>query len=437
MFNLFREFPLDENSELFAYQTIDDTQNEFNNKDEATLYCQNKSEYLKFSKSYITFRVRIRNNNNTNIAANEMVTFVNNIGVNAFKQLELYGNNKKIEDKEINGIRSLVDKLITYSDDYSKSTATSEFWFPDTSDQQEINKYNLTYAAGPPISVTAAKNANYNKGFHQRWIETRQSRYVWISVKLSDLFEFFKRETIFIGIEFRIVLTKNSVNNMIITTNDNGEYKIEFDRLSWRIPKYKPNDMAKDKLLSILSKSKALKYEWEETKIEFHHLVQQRSVKFDIIGITRKPKYLYLVFQSIATLNSKTANNMIFNHFNVESITVKVDDQDFPPIECNFTANDLNISQVYQNFLEAGCKDLDVDTGTVVSKRHFASLYPIFCFNLDINKNQSFEKLTNYLIKVSVNFSQNPAEAFQVYAMYKYDNELNINIENGQMFIAN
>jgi hypothetical protein len=77
------------------------------------------------------------------------------------------------------------------------------------------------------------------------------------------------------------------------------------------------------------------------------------------------------VFQKASRKNNQNNSNMVFDNMNLERIRIKLNDaKQYPENEytCDFTPTSLDYLRVYTNFLAAGLKAHDVDTGTVVSR---------------------------------------------------------------------
>ncbi len=60
---------------------------------------------------------------------------------------------------------------------------------------------------------------------------------------------------------------------------------------------------------------------------------------------------------------------MIFDHMNLSKIQVKVGNKKVPDeaYVCDFSPLSLDYSRIYTSFLSAGYKNIDVNTGTVIS----------------------------------------------------------------------
>ncbi len=105
---------------------------------------------------------------------------------------------------------------------------------------------------------------------------------------------------------------------------------------------------------------------------------------------------------------------MIFDHMNLSKIQVKVGNKKVPDeaYSCDFSPTSLNYSRVYSSFLSAGYKNIDVDTGTVISYNDFAILYPIFHFDLTSQESSIFENSTAPEITVNYTLEGTPGNYY-------------------------
>lgn len=77
-----------------------------------------------------------------------------------------------------------------------------------------------------------------------------------------------------------------------------------------------------------------------------------------------KPTHMFIGFQEVSRKENQGKTNMVFINNGVKKIPTNLD-----------------WSKVYAALLSAGYKNIDVDTGTVISYSDFAKLYPIFPFD--------------------------------------------------------
>lgn len=424
------------------YETINCRDHEIKNEQICTLISDNKTGNMIYFLSQFWVALKITKDDGADIVdPDDDVTLVNN-GNNCFLQYKLYANDKEIERKTYTGIQTQVEKLIKYSDDYSRSTATARYWYPDTSIFNGKNKYTYkgidnkiqdTTLKASEFCAHITENSRFNKGYLKRYNLTKNSNLVWISIPAAEIFEFFSIRKIMRGITFKVEFEKHrKFEDMLIGTS-NSKYNVVFEKLIWKIPKYTPNLITRAQLEKKLLSQEIIKYEWEETITRRSEELKSNDFTHDIIGVNEKPKYIYIIFQKTKRYNSFKQNNMLFDHMDVREIEIEWGNEKFSAIKCDFTVGKLNYIDAYERFLEAGFKNLDVDTGTVVNLSDFASLYPIFCFDVSHHPVEVYEDRSSNNIKVKVVLGTVPNDAFYLFSFIKVDKSLELELAGGKM----
>ncbi len=107
---------------------------------------------------------------------------------------------------------------------------------------------------------------------------------------------------------------------------------------------------------------------------------------------------------------------------NLLKIQVKVENKKVPDeaYACDFTPIGLDYSRIYASFLGVGYKNIDVDTGTVISYNDFAKLFPIFHFDLTSQETSIFENSTIPEITVNYTLEGTPGKFFCILPRFLY-----------------
>ena len=90
------------------------------------------------------------------------------------------------------------------------------------------------------------------------------------------------------------------------------------------------------------------------------------------------PRHVFVAFASNERDESEKQNNQVFDNSKLTWLSVRVNSRQYPDreIETNFTKGSENYSRAYMLFQEVVKKYLDADSGSQVSVKDFASLYP-------------------------------------------------------------
>ena len=421
------ELPTDKRLE---YERIKDYNNVITNNLSVDLNCNVIDQNLRFSRSILSWTMKIVKSDGTNIPATSSVTFVNNVSAAAWERLTLYANTKEVYSKKFIGLSSTVLKLVRYSDDYSRSVASREFWYPDTSPSLATEKYTYN-----DTTKKIARNVNYNKGYVSRFIQTKESKEYRVSVKTGDLVKFFQIDKVFRDVNFQFTLcisNHTTSNEMIIKpSSDTTSYKVIVSGLEWIIPKITPSDITEAQLTSTLISNKTIKYMWQGVNTQ--DVTEIKSTTFSYtLHLPRKPVYIYLAFQS-PDRYTDSGNNMLFDTGNVRRIEVTLDHEKFEPLRCDYTPTAMNYDEAYNAFIRAGLRETDTDTGTIVTKTAFASLYPIYCFDVSHIPDQNYLTSPTHLIKIDAEFSAAPN--CKLFVVYAYDKEILLQLSQGKIHV--
>lgn len=138
--------------------------------------------YLLPSQAYMHIKIKIID------SLEENVSFVNN-GFNIFSSCEYEIEKAKIENVDHVGITTTIQNLVDYSEDYSKSTASNQFWFPDTAEGCDSSRFKYHGVEDTLDTSIKLKNVisrsyqekNINKKFENCFIVFTVKEIIWIS----------------------------------------------------------------------------------------------------------------------------------------------------------------------------------------------------------------------------------------------------------------
>jgi hypothetical protein len=377
------------------------------------------SNWLLPSKGYIHIKLKILNNNEDN------VSLVNN-GFNIFSDAEYLIENTSIEKNEYVGLTTLIHNLSTFSDDYSRSAATNMFWFPDTAEGCDKSKFVYngaeteldTNAKIKDVIKNITANINYNNGHLERYKLTNKSKQVSLYLPLSRLFGFLKTDRVFIGVSHTFRFQKNDISNLLFT-NTNNNYDIELSHCSIFMPYVVPSlavSLQLEKLLIDLETDIL----WSTSQTYRSNLQNDKEFVWKTTTTQYNPVRAFIVFQYESQVNNIKGNNMVFEHMNVNMMSIHLNENlKFPSdgFECDFTETSLDYSRVYQSFLTSGFKHLDFDTGTVVSYQDFARVYPIYHIDLSMKPENLFESRSTTDITLRVKMNKTPTSNYYCYVV--------------------
>jgi len=437
------QYSLAESTESYEYVPLFDKNSiDYDSKEFEFEYSGTES-YIHPHNSYIYVKLQVLNSDKSNLAQTDDVTLQNN-GYNIFSRARYYIEGKEIEDVDYVGINTLINNLIDFSEDFSKSSATNMLWYKDTSDSTETNRFTTSETGAPTNSKSLIEsikpNTNFNEGYTQRKIITKNSNTFTLLLPLNRLFGFCKSiNKVFRGSRHRIILNKNDESNIFHTSSSTKKYFLKIKDMKWYIPKVISGLFSISYIEDQISKDFSMELWFKSSKVyrsnEYNN--DQKSETWKVCTTQNRPMHLFFAFQKKSRYEPDQLKScMIFDHMNLQTLRVTINDSYKYPeqeYECDFSNNSNDYSRVYFDLLSAGYKN-NTDMGTCISMTDFKRLYPIF--HVDISKKPLAVYESNLTeINLTYKLSQNSDEKYKIYCMVMSDNKMIMDIVNRKIII--
>ena len=352
-----------------------------------------------------------------------------------FKLTKINGNNVIINDKNgiVNGANSFIKKisfsingrevyqcnsanhvvniknLIEFDNSYVETIATNDFYFLDTTNSPNRNKYltrqvkhgrNNDNTGWTPRIFIENENTTYNAGFDKRKRQLGNSRIVNCEIPLNrySLFEALK-DKMLPDSRFELNMEFESHNNLI-WREGNDVCRVIITKLQLFIPQS-----------TIITKMSPKSYLNEFVTNSSD--LRQKKGNFRITNEISKPRHVFIFIVNSANFNSQTSNPFLYQTFNVANNRKLT--------RCYLKANEneyLNIhykpstepTRVYRNVMSYG-------NGTLLNRNNFETLFPFIYF-----------KLPNLEDKVKLSFhyelSGEPNADYTIFAIVLHEKNL-------------
>ena len=148
------------------------------------------------------------------------------------------------------------------------------------------------------------------------------------------------------------------------------------------------------------------------------------------------PNYIFDAFQLQTRYGDKETNPVVFDAGTLSRISCWVNSIRFPDreLEVSFAAASRNYGRAYMTFQEAIGKYNDTDSGSQVSVEDYASLFPIFAFNVGHHK----ERLRGSSADIEIRWplSGNFGGHYHVYALVLSDRYMQLNVLNEKWMLS-
>lgn len=453
---LFEEPIIDDSATEYEYVEYVTRDADVNKDGQRFIETQDLDQYLLPHKSFVEIRGKLQTTANANFVDDAQTTLVNN-GWSLFQSAQYQVNNQTVEDISLYLPQaSTIMNLVTFSDDYSRSTSTNTLWYKDTgtgaadSSEYSATGQMLTAAAvGDAVALNGAnfrtnfhikRNTSYNSGFASRRLVTTGAKEVCMFLPLSQVFGFCRDiPTVFRGVKHTLLLTRQVANNYILKMAGVDDGKFNITALSWWIPKITPSIVVQAELESKLAAGFVKQLYFEQMRIyrSTAYLAAQISCTWRITTNpgSELPRHVFIAFQNSARDNNQQRNNMVFDNLDLRRISLRLNSKQYPDkeLETNFNAGSRNYSRAYMMLQEAMNKYQDTDTGSQLSVEEFASLYPII--HIDVSKHPERLKDSPADIELKWTLGAQPPDPYYVYVVTTSDRYMTLNVVNGRMNI--
>jgi len=394
-----------------------------NSSENATyhFYIEDTDALIFYSGGYLLQKLKIVKKNNHSIA-DENVTLVNGGGLIKSKKLKI-GNTEIESNTEYSSLMDQALRLINFTPDYSTSEATNMLFYVDKSDtaDKQILKYDGTLQDTTKITDFYKNfqiNKNYNEGFAERWLLTKDSNTVFIWTPLKHIFNFLNEyKKVISGFKVYFDFQRNNNEDMLYTDVQNPNYKVEVEDFTLWLPYVEFKNNAAIKYKESLMSAKP-EINWNQYRIIRSNIqLKYISGASSIPATTDEVLALYVIPQYFDRTENYSKNNMVFDNLDMTECWLTVNGQTVPQVHymMDFTNKDYN--RIYNALLEAGLNNLNSETGCMVNYLNFGKLYPIICFNLSYHKN--YTSLNNLHIEFNWKLRNNTQKDYVFYFILK------------------
>ena len=349
-----------------------------------------------------------------------------------FKLTKLTGGNLIINDKNgiVNGASSFVKKisfsingkeiyqcnsanhvvniknLIEYNTSYAETIASNEFYYLDTTNSPNRNKYltrqvqhgrNNANTGWTPRIFIENENTSYNEGFDKRKKQLGNSSIVNCEIPLNR-YSFFEalRDKMLPDSRFELNIEFESDNNLI-WREGNDVCRVIITKLQLYIPRGGSTRVSPKSYLN--------EYVTNSTNL------RQREGNFKITNDVSKPCHVFIFIVNSANINSQTANPFLYQTCNVAN--------NGKLTRCYLKANDVYPKIHYKPSTEPSRVYRDVMSygSGALNRNNFESLFPFIYFKLPNIEDK---------VKLSFNYelSGEPNADYTIFAIVLHEKNL-------------
>ena len=225
---------------------------------------------------------------------------------------------------------------------------------------------------------------------------------------LISLFGFFENFCALRGYPLHISLVRGKDSDALLRKDQTHEGKFKFEKLTISAPIVDPSKIVTVELLKGLSEPKPYLYSFRK-RSGLMSPVSDKITDFQMViattSMVERPQMVYAAFQRDKTDDQKY-NHSLYWHANVETLTVSVNNVQFPsnPEPADFPEN--NLGNFYESQLHARENYLQYPStytqGNFLNPCNFRDLYTIFV--VDVTKQQFTVGAKSVTTKIHVKF---------------------------------
>ena len=314
-----------------------------------------------------------------------------------------------------------IKNLLEYSQGYSKSQGTNEFFYIDTKRHAEER-------------TADAQVATYNSGFPARKLLLNAGAIVNAEIPLNryGFFESLHGELLPNSrIELKIDLESDA--NLVWQAADNC--RVVLSKFQLIVPRIIFN--ADGKSLYISEYLNTRKWTYLRELVERGDSTQQKTGSFRISTAINKPRHVFVYIINDANNASQTANKFLYNTFSVvdnktlNSCFLEVGNgKEYP--EVHYRPSD-EPTRVFRDVLKYVHANSDHVGDTLINRSNFGSIFPFIYFDLTKQPTDIKDGMTKLTFKYTLSGATNTP--YSVYALVLSEQDVEMRKTDGKLVL--
>jgi hypothetical protein len=365
------------------------------------------------SKAYILIEGTLSPAVDAAYAADVSVGLTNNAPMFLFTSIRYDLNDTTVENINHSGVCLSMLNALRYGSEFDRTVGLNQCYSKDT--DADLKK---------------------NLGFKARQTMTKTGGKFSFIVPLRDMFGFcMDYEKVIYGAKHTITLTRTANDNAIVHGAGVPDGKIVLTKLALFMPQVRPALAQRAALMKLVESRIDIPIAYRGIRCESNHVPQSTSSnwRLSVSTGTVRPRYIVVAFQT-DRLNNQEKNASVFDHVDVESVTVSLNSERYPLESHNLNFADRTISRGYFDFEQFKAAFYSTDsmsTSCGISPSEFIDFYPIFV--IDLRYQMSELKSATQDIVVNCKFRNAAPANTQMYAIMLSDTVASIK-SNGYDF---
>ena len=352
-----------------------------NNQGEIRITIESQDEIFLPSEAYLTFEGQLQKSDGTLYIDANVVTLTNNGLMYLFNNIRYTLSGQEIESLNNVGQATSMMGMLTYPDDFSKSSGLNQLTFKDTGTEASIGPNVNAGFAGRHSYIVAAPNPKGTFSF---------------TVPLKHIFGFTgDYDRIVYGFKHEITLNRRDNNDAIFRAGAAGAGKVVLSKCSVYMPLVMPSDMEKLTLYKSIESKPSLNVGYRMRQCDTITVPQSTSFswRLSVKSSLEKPRWVILGFQTGKDGNQEQ-NPALFDHCNLTNAYVMLNSTRYPAVDYQLNFAQQKYSRMYKEASDFRKNYYGMDSlisNSNINPADYKTPFPLFVF--DVSKQS--ERLKN------------------------------------------
>ena len=329
-----------------------------------------------------------------------------------------------------------IKNLLEYSQGYSRSQGTNEFYYLDTTRSAEEREFTQMALDGNAQNVTPSRVAGYNKGFAARKALLGVSATVNTEIPLNR-YSFFESLYLLLLPTSKIKLEIDIENDTSLVWQAGANCRVVITKFQLIVPRIVFNAEGKNLYMNnYVNIEKPLKWNYLRELVTKSDASQQQTGSFRISTGINKPRHVFVFIIDVADENVQTANKFLYKTFSVSTdprtltschLEVGVG-REYPHLAYKPSTEPNRVFRDVLRYVHANSRFAG---DTLLNRTNFNNLFPFIYFDLTKQPTDIKDGMTKLTFKYEL--SGATATAYSIYSLILYEQEIEMRKTDGKL----
>ena len=329
-----------------------------------------------------------------------------------------------------------IKNLLEYSQGYSRSQGTNEFYYLDTSRNAEEREFAEMALDGNAQNTTPARVAGYNKGFALRKALLGISATVNAEIPLNR-YSFFESLYLKLLPTSKIELEIDIENDTSLVWQAGANCRVVITKFQLIVPRIVFNAEGKNLYMTnYVNLEKPLKWTYLRELVTKSDASQQQTGSFRISTGISKPRHVFVFIINVANENVQTANKFLYNTFSVSTNPRKLTSchlevgtgREYPQLAYKPSTEPTRVFRDVLKYVHANSR---FASDTLINRANFNNLFQFLYFDLTKQQTDIKDGMTKLTFKYEL--SGATATEYSIYSLILYEQDIEIRKTDGKL----